>query len=829
MVGIVIVTHSRELAESVIALAGQMLRKEVPLVAAGGVDDLEHPFGTDVPKIIAAVESVYSDDGVLVLMDMGSALLSAETALEFLTEKQKNRVLLCEAPLVEGAVAAAVCSEGGGTLDEVSCEARGALQSKEEQLRGEPSAISDSDMDGVVAKVRVTVQNPLGIHARPAAALVSTASRFKSTVMVRNASRGSGAVNARSINQVSLLGVQQGDEIVLSASGPDADTALAELKTLVESGFGESERRIELGTPAARDSDVSRKGGLSGVAASPGVALAPCLLFKPHVHALPPREPQEPEEEWAKLTAAIDAVKLELRGMRDRVAARAGDGEASIFDAHLLMLDDEELLRLVHSNVYTGKMNAEQSWAASVEELLQSYGHLDSSYQRERGRDLEDLRVQVLAMLTGGQSRTFEVDDEAIVIAADLTPSDIALFDTAKIIGLCTAYGGPTSHSVILAMALGIPAVVGLGLEILRVPEGRMVAIDGEEGTVWVDPEDPDSFRSKRSRWLQSRTGPSTTVRKGVSTVDGRKIRIVANISSLMEAERAVQLGADGVGVLRTEFLFMRRPHAPSEEEQAEMYRSIADRIGTGPFIIRTLDAGGDKPLAYVPMTGEANPFLGVRGLRFSLEHPELFMVQLRAILRASQGRNVGILLPMVSSADEIREARGYLTRAQRELKNENVPFDDGVKLGIMVEVPAAALIAERLAGEVDFMSIGTNDLSQYVMSADRGSERVSSLCDALHPAVLHLIQLTAQACHGSGKWAGICGEVAGDRSALPVLLGLGVDELSMNPYSIPMIKEAVSQLDLREASTLAAEALQLSDPRQVRRLVSQRLGAAFE
>ena len=212
-----------------------------------------------------------------------------------------------------------------------------------------------------------------------------------------------------------------------------------------------------------------------------------------------------------------------------------------------------------------------------------------------------------------------------------------------------------------------------------------------------------------------------------------------------------------------------------------------------------------------------------------SIEHPELFMVQLHAILRASQGRNVGILLPMVSSSDEIREARGYLTRAQRELKNENVPFDDGVKLGIMVEVPAAAFIAERLTGEVNFMSIGTNDLSQYVMSADRCSGRVSSLCDALHPAVLHLIQLTARACHASGKWAGVCGEVAGDRSALPVLLGLGVDELSMNPYSIPMIKEAVSQLDLRETSTLAAEALQLSDPRQVRRLVSQRLGAAFE
>jgi phosphocarrier protein FPr len=826
VVGIVIVTHSRELAESVIDLAGQMLRKKVPLAAAGGVDDPEYPFGTDVSKIIKAVESVYSDDGVLVLMDMGSALLSAETALEFLTEKQKNRVLLCEAPLVEGAVAAAVSSEGGGTLDEVSREARGALQSKGEQLKAEPSALSDSDMAGDVAKIRVTVQNQFGIHARPAAALVSTASRFQSTVMVRNASRESGAVNARSINQVSLLGVQQGDEIVLSASGPDADVALGELKTLVENGFGESERRIELGTHSARDSDVSRKGGLSGVAASPGIALAPCKLFKPHVHALPPREPREPEEEWANLTAAIDAVKLELRGMRDRVAAR---GEASIFDAHLLILDDEELRRSVHSNVYTGKMNAEQSWAASLEELLKSYGHLDSFYQRERGRDLEDLRGQVLAMLTGGQSRTLEVDDEAIVIAADLTPSDIALFDTAKIIGLCTAYGGPTSHSVILALALGIPAVVGLGPEVLRVSEGRLVAIDGKEGTVWVDPEDPDSFRSKRARWLKSRTGPSNTVRKGVSTVDGRKIRIVANISSLMEAERAVQLGADGVGVLRTEFLFMRRLNAPSEEEQTEMYRSIADRIGTGPLIIRTLDAGGDKPLAYVPMEEEANPFLGVRGLRLSLEHPELFMVQLRAILRASQGRNLGILLPMVSSADEIREAREYLAQAQRELKNENVPFEDGVKLGIMVEVPAAALIAERLAGEVDFMSIGTNDLSQYVMSADRGSERVSSLCDALHPAILRLIQLTTQACHGSGKWAGVCGEVAGDRSALPVLLGLGVDELSMNPYSIPMIKEAVSQLDLHEASTLAAEALQLSDPRQVRRLVSQRLGAAFK
>jgi phosphocarrier protein FPr len=522
-------------------------------------------------------------------------------------------------------------------------------------------------------------------------------------------------------------------------------------------------------------------------------------------------------------------VKIELQHMMEAVTVAAGDEHNSIFHAHYLILEDADFLQNIRTRVYTEAMSSEQAWTVSVDELLQRYSRLESPYQRERGRDLEDLHRQVLAMLGEGQSGSFEPAYESVVIAADLTPSDVALMEGSRVVGMCTAYGSPTSHSSILARALGIPAVVGLGPEILSVKEGSMVAVDGEAGSVWIDPEHVEALFAKREKWLQTRRGPAVIFHEKIATADGRRVRICANISSVNEARRAVELGADGVGVLRTEFLFMRRIHAPTEQEQLETYASIAEIMGERPLVIRTLDAGGDKPLPYIPSRCEANSFLGVRGLRLSLEHPELFETQLRAILRAGTGKDVSILLPMVSSKDEVRQAREHLEQARRDLIRDHLPFSRDVKLGIMIEVPAAALIAGHLAKEVDFMSIGTNDLSQYVLSADRGSKQLSSLCDPLHPAVLRLISETTRACRGSGIWAGVCGEVASDRCALPLLLGLGIDELSMNPFAVPGIKKEVSELDSVKTSSIAAEALKLSTGREVRLYVAETLGVPCE
>jgi phosphocarrier protein FPr len=831
VVGIVVVAHSKELADSVIALTREMLREDVPLAAAGGIDDGEHPFGTDVHSILTAIESVYSNHGVLVLMDMGSALLSAETAMDFLTDEQRGNVMLSEAPLIEGAVSAAVCAEGGGSLEEVSNEARASLQPKREQLSGvgETEILFPEVITGKRETIRVTVVNALGIHARPAAALVTTASRFESTITIAHAGHADKAVTARSINAVSLLGARQGDELELCASGSDARAALEALRSIIENGFGEKDRHLE--DHGIFSTGGIRKGGgmLSGTGASPGVAIAPGRLFQPHTAGSLSRKAGNPGYEWNRLASAIDAVKLELKGMKDGVEARSGAEQASIFQAHSLVLEDDQLLESVRSRIHTEKVSAEQAFSMSLDDLLKQYSRLESPYQRERGRDLEDIRRLVLTVLTGRQLCDFELDHEAIVIAPDLSPSDVALLDSAKVRGVCTAYGGATSHSAILARALGIPAVVGVGPDILRVPEGTAIAIDGKKGTVWIDPDEAEQFTSASAAWFQSRSTPVSIMQDAAATLDGKKIRVFANISSVIEARRASQLGADGIGVLRTEFLFIHRAEPPSEQEQVEIYRSIAEAMGRGPLVIRTLDAGGDKPLSYIPMKAEANPFLGLRGLRLMLEHPDLYRTQLRAILRAGKGYDVSVLLPMVSSTEEIIQAKQLLQQVRDDLAHDKLDYCHDVKLGIMIEVPAAALIAASLAKEVDFMSIGTNDLSQYVMSADRGSEQVSSLCDPLHPAVLQLVEKTSRACRESGLWAGVCGEVAADVQALPLLLGLGIQELSMNPHAIPNIKAAVSKLDSNKVTSLATRAVQLGDGRQVRQLLSDELGFGQE
>jgi phosphocarrier protein FPr len=831
VVGIVIVTHSRELADSVKTLAGEMLRQEVPIAAAGGVDDENHPFGTDVQKIISAIESVYSDHGVLVLMDMGSALLSAQTAIDFLNDELKGNVLLCEAPLVEGAVAAAVSAEGGGTLEEVSREARASLRVKREQLKGETKEEAmqrtepRSPSPGKVESRRVTVVNPLGIHARPAAALVSTASRFKSSITIARTDGAKAPVSARSISGVSLLGARQGDELELTAAGSDARAALDELEALVKGGFGERNHTEEQQPVEASSTVGGGHGTLSGIGASPGVAIGPAIVYKPRINAMPVREAVNPGNEWERFIAALDGVKQKLEEMIDVVSVGAGEAQASIFSAHRLVLEDDALLEHIRKQVYEEMMSAEQAWTASIDGLLTLYNGLESSYQRERGKDIEDLRWQVLNKLAGVQSHHFDVDSDSIVIATDLAPSDVALLDSSKVLGLCAAYGGLNSHSAILARALGIPAVLGLGPGILRISEDTTIAMDGKEGTVWIDPEHVEVFASRRARWIKHKSGPSAVIGEAVATADGIRLHVCGNISSVAEARRAMEMGADGIGVLRTEFLFMHRPEAPSEEEQVEIYRTIAETMKGKGLVIRTLDAGGDKPLPYVSMKGELNPFLGVRGIRLLLEHPELLKTQLRAVLRAGAESDVSVLLPMISTIEEVRQVKEYLEQARRELRDSHHAFSRDLKLGIMIEVPAAALIAAHLAREVDFMSIGTNDLSQYLFSADRTSSRVSALCDSLHPSLLHLIERTAGACHDAGICAGVCGEMAADMGALPILLGLGIEELSMNPYAIPRIKEAVLKLDTRDAACLAAEALKLEDGLKVRRLVSERLG----
>ena len=841
MVGIVIVAHSARLADALLALTKQMLRQEVPLTAAGGIDDPENPFGTDVMRIHKAIESVYSSDGVVVLMDMGSALLSSEMALEFLTAEQRAGVRLCEAPLVEGAIAAAVRSEGGGSLEEVLGEALGALKSKASQLHAEiagvsvnttldtgtPAGISDikagkaRETDNGAEEIHLTVNNRLGIHARPAARFVTTAAAFQSLITVRNITGGTGPVNARSINLIATLGVRPGHEIAITAIGPDAPEALAVLKKLVENGFGEAGMDPEA-LPGGR---AGLKTDFSGIKvdcipASPGIAIGPAVLYRPGVPEVREAKADDPEVEWKRLQSSISAVQHELRTMRGRMTVKAGDYEAAIFDALLLSLEDPVLIEESWRRIFEQENSAGAAWQNVIDGMVDSYSGIDDSYLRLRGADLGDLKNQVLRVLGGSAPVSFELSGPSVLVCTDLSPSEIVRLDTDRLTGICAALGSANSHGAILARSLGIPAVAGAGAEVLRLEEGTRLVLDGGEGKLWINPDDIEVFRKRRKDWLSSREALRKASLKPAVTSDGRHIEILANIGSAAEVMPALRQGAEGVGVLRTEFLFLDRAAPPSEEEQCEAYRNIAGQLEGRSLIIRTLDAGGDKPLPYLDMQVEANPFLGQRGIRLCLASPAILKTQLRAILRASPGHRIKIMFPMISSVEEVQLAREFLREAQVQLRNSGISFDESVEVGIMVEVPSAAITADFMAGKVDFFSIGTNDLSQYIMAADRTNAVVSTLRDELHPAVLRMIRQTVTAGHAGQIRVGVCGEMAGDKLAVPVLLGLGVDELSMNPTAIPDVKQTISRISMAEAEKTADAVLNLDSAEEVRKYV---------
>ena len=430
----------------------------------------------------------------------------------------------------------------------------------------------------------------------------------------------------------------------------------------------------------------------------------------------------------------------------------------------------------------------------------------------------------MLRRLLGRAGAAIQLDRPVIVVARDLEPSQTALLDKHKVLAFCTALGGPTSHTAILAKAIGIPAVVGLGDAVLGLESGAPLLVDGAQGLVVAYPEDATraAFEGRQASARQVAAGELAQALERAVTQDGRRVEVVANIGSLADARAAVQAGAEGVGLLRTEFLFLNRDLEPDEDEQVAAYRAIFEALGRRPVVVRTLDAGGDKPIPYLDLPREANPFLGLRAIRLCLQRPELFMKQLRALLRAGVGCDLRIMFPMIATLEEIRQARQLLARARSELAARAVPACDRFETGMMVEIPSAVWMAEAFAAEVDFFSIGTNDLTQYTFAAERTNQEVAYLADACHPAILRQIQRVVQAARGAGRWVGVCGELAGDAQAIPILVGLGVDELSMAPASIPHAKAVLRSWSYPRACQLAEQALRVSTAAEVRQLVKQ-------
>jgi phosphoenolpyruvate-protein phosphotransferase/dihydroxyacetone kinase phosphotransfer subunit len=911
MVGIVIVAHSAKLAAGVRELAQQMVQGEVKIALAAGIDDPENPFGTDAVRVCEAISSVYSDAGVVVLMDLGSALMSAEMALEFLPEEKRDRVRLCEAPLVEGALAAAVVAAAGASLEQVMAEARGSLAAKAAQLSDFPNPSPTLPVNGEgedfglqALEIRLTVGNLLGIHARPAAKFAATAGRFESEIAVRNLTRNSEPVNAKSINLVATLGVRRGHEIGIAAEGSDADQALAALQQLVEANFseapashhphppapeskkgeGDKEGEATLLSPAVglgvggegfqltgirashhphppAPSPFLGKGEkpgeatllspavgvggegfkLTGIPASPGIAIGRAVWYCPAVLEVPTRQADNPESEWQQLLLAIQTAQMEIQALRRQTACQVGEEEASIFDAHLLCLSDPAVLKVARQQIFELRLSVAVAWQTVVSEMVAVYRALDDPYLQERSADVLDVGQRVLRLLIGempaappvmtGETPLLRLSHKgetgAILVAADLTPSEVAQLDPTKVSGICTSTGSATSHSAILAKSLGIPAVFGVGAELSRIEDGTQLALDGHTGSLWASPDDARvrELQAKLARDATAQHAAKTAALQPAITQDGRKVKVMANIFGVADAKIAAGAGAEGVGLLRSEFLYLERSQAPGEEDQLQVYEAIAEILGTRPLTVRTLDAGGDKPIPYLNLEQEANPFLGWRGIRLLLDCPDLLKTQLRAILRASAGHSIKVMFPTIASVREIRAAKEILAAAREQLRSAGIPFDEKMEVGIMVEVPAAVAVADRLAVEVDFFSIGTNDLSQYMMAADRTNAKVATLADAFEPAVLRMIQQTVQAAHNAGIWVGVCGELASHPEATPILVGLGVDELSVNALVIAEVKAAISRLTVAEAEAIAGAVLQLDSAEAVREHVAAQLG----
>ncbi|BCY19540.1 phosphoenolpyruvate-protein phosphotransferase (plasmid) [Leptolinea sp. HRD-7] len=569
---------------------------------------------------------------------------------------------------------------------------------------------------------------------------------------------------------------------------------------------------------------------IQGIGSSRGIACGPVFPFRRADLVIETFENRDPAAEWKRLESALAAAREQLAQIYQKALRDTDKDQAEIFQFHTMITEDADLLARVKARLDERRTNVEPVFVEMCKGYAAELAAMDNDYFAARAIDVLDVANRVTRLLLGvAESPSAGLRVPSIITADDLTPSDTILIDKNLVLGFCVAKGSVTSHAAILARGLGLPSVDGAGDAVLDITAGTMIILDGYTGTVTVDPDESlvAASRERAGRMKQMHDAAREHAFEPAITIDGKRPHILANIGDRAGAKMAVDQGAEGCGLLRTEFLYMGRSTLPTEEEQFKAYKAILQEFGDRPVVLRTLDIGGDKNLPYLSTEEEENPFLGVRGLRLSLRRTDIFKPQLRAALRAGTGHNLKIMFPMVSDIDEVRRARRVLEECKDELTREGIPFAENVDVGIMVETPAAALCADSLAREVDFFSIGTNDLSQYTMAADRGNPAVASLCDAFHPAVLRLIRDVIEASHRVGKWTGVCGELAGEPLAVPLFLGMGLDEFSMAPVLVPVVKALIRKLDTREMKGLADEALKLSTVDEVRGLVKARVPSA--
>ncbi|QUH20125.1 phosphoenolpyruvate--protein phosphotransferase [Alkaliphilus sp. B6464] len=564
-----------------------------------------------------------------------------------------------------------------------------------------------------------------------------------------------------------------------------------------------------------------------GTAASPGIAIGKALVYKDVDLNIDKLNILEVENENKKLHDAIEKTKIQLRAIKEEATKKLGAEQAQIFEAHLMVLEDPELLSQIKDKVNNEKINVEYATKDVIDNFVLLFESMDDEYMRERAADIKDVGIRILKNLLGIEIVNLALlSDEIILVAHDLTPSDTATMNRDKVLGFVTDIGGRTSHTAIMARSLEVPAVVGLKNITSTINDGDTIVFDGEEGVVHVNPTENvlSLFQQKKKDYEITRRDLEAL--KGMPTVskDGRVVELAANIGTPKDIKGVIENSGEGIGLYRTEFLYMNRNSMPTEEEQFQAYKEVLEGMEGKPVIIRTLDIGGDKELPYLNLPKEMNPFLGYRAIRICLDQTEVFKVQLRALLRASVYGNLKIMYPMISSVEEVRDANRILEEVKNDLDREYISYSKSIEVGIMVEIPAAAVIGDLLIKEVDFFSIGTNDLIQYTKAVDRMNEKISYLYDPFNPAILRMIKMIIDYAHEGGKWVGMCGEMAGDKNLIPILLGLGLDEFSMSAVSILPARKIISEISYSDMKKIAEVTLTLPTSEEIKEYIKDQL-----
>ena len=686
-----------------------------------------------------------------------------------------------------------------------------------------PKARASAGGGGEAFVGTVVIPNPTGLHARPAATLVALAKGFESDIKL--ASQGNTA-NAKSIVAIMGMGLAHGQEVEVSAAGPDAERALAEVIEAIDGGLGEEP--VPAGSPAPESAAPAQKPAARrsedpdvylGIPASPGLAVGALVQLRTQEFAIV-EAGLNPADERRTLRDGLNRALWSLGELADGLRRQGDEERAAIFSAHEELLQDPELLHLANVAVNEGK-SAAFAWRNAYTTFADQLESLGNEVLAGRATDVRDAGVRVLQEITGQKLERPELPENTILVAEELTPSDTAQLDRSKVVGFATVTGGASSHVAIIARSLDIPAIAGIEEAVLDLEDGTRAVLDGTSGELRTNLSEAglSAVRKRQERIEARKAAEYARKDEPAVTSDGRRVQVVANIGGVDDAKESQTKGAEGVGLLRSEFVFLGRADAPSEDEQVAIYADCARALAPGqPLVIRTLDIGGDKPLAYLPLGEEDNPFLGLRGVRVGLDRPDTLRPQIRAILRAAdEGAKLHVMFPMVATISDWRRAK-----AMWDEEAEDLGYRGKVSLGIMMEVPSVGVMAKQFAAEegLDFFSVGSNDLTSYTLAMDRGNAKVAAQVDACDPSILALIGQAAEALHEKGKWIGVCGGVASDPQAVPILVGLGVDELSCSIPAIPSIKAKVRAYSYSECKSLADAALTSATPEEVRALV---------